>query len=56
MNIEQVAEFFKWATIINVALFMVNAILILALGKTLYRMHGKIFGISEENARIAVIG
>lgn len=54
MNIERVTEFFKWVTIINVALFMVNAILILLLRKTLFRMHGKMFGIAEENIAIVI--
>ena len=52
MNIEHVTEFFKWATILNVSLFMINAVLIILMRKILCKTHGKLFGISEENISI----
>ncbi len=54
MNIEQATEFFKWVTIINVGLFVVNAVLILLMRKIICRMHGRMFGISEENISIVL--
>lgn len=52
MNIEQLTEFFKWLTIINVGLFMINAVLIILMRKLVCKMHGKMFGITGENIAI----
>jgi len=52
MNIEQLTEFFKCLTIINVGLFMINAVLIILMRKLVCKMHGKMFGITEENIAI----
>ncbi len=54
MNIEQATEFFKWVTIINVGLFMVNAVLIILMTKLVCKMHGKMFGVSKENISIVL--
>lgn len=56
MNIDQTTEFFKWLTIINVVLFVLNVILILILRRIICKMHGKMFGLSEENISIVLYG
>ncbi len=52
MNLDQLTEFFKWMTIINVILFLVNTVLIILLRKVLCRLYGKLFGLSEDHASI----
>lgn len=48
MTLEQLTELFKWMTIINVALLILSGVLIMTLKKTVYRVHGKLFGLSED--------
>jgi len=48
MVLEQLTEFFKWMTIINVGLMTLSTILIIALKGVIYKMHGKMFSISKE--------
>jgi hypothetical protein len=52
MSVEQLTEFFKWMTIINIGILIFSAILIMSLRKFVCKMHGKMFGISEENVSI----
>lgn len=52
MNVAQLTEIFKWMTIINVALFLVNSLLIILLRKVLSRIYGKVFGVSEDHASV----
>ena len=54
MSIEQVTAFFKWLTIINVALFIVNTFLIILIRQIVCRMHGRMFGVPEEYISIVL--
>lgn len=53
MTLQQLTEFFKWMTIINIVLFALSAVLIMILRGFICKMHGKMFGINED--KISVI-
>jgi len=48
MDLNQWIEFFQWLTIINMGLFILNVLLIIAFKNLLARMHSRLFGISQE--------
>ena len=52
MTLEQLSEFFKWMTIINVAILVLSSVLVMILKNAMCRMHGKMFGIKEEAVAI----
>lgn len=54
MSIEQLIEFFKWMSIVNVGIFMISALLTLLMRKLLCKLHGKMFGISEEHLSVII--
>jgi len=56
MNIDQLTELFKWLTIINVAFFLVGSVLTMLMRKVGCKIHGKMFGITEENVSIILYG
>jgi hypothetical protein len=43
-------------TIINIGLFILSALLIMVLKKTVCKMHGKLFGIDEGKVPIVLYG
>ena len=48
MDLRKLTEFFKWCTIINVALFILSAIMFLAAPDFIYSAHGQLFHIPRE--------
>jgi hypothetical protein len=56
MNLEQLTEFFKWMTIINVGLLALSSVLVMTLKGIMCKMHGKLFGIREESVAVAAYG
>ncbi len=48
MDVQTLTAFFKWCTIINIALFILSAIMILAAPDFIYSVHGKLFHIPRE--------
>ncbi len=48
MDIRTLTEFFKWCTIINVAVFALSTIIILAAPNFIYGAHGQLFHIPRE--------
>ena len=53
MTIQMLTAFFMWCTIINIALFMLSAIMIILSENLVYRTHSKWFSISRETLNIA---
>lgn len=52
-SIELLSAFFGWCTVINFALLIVSAAILLLMRDPLAKMHAKMFGLSEaEVARI----
>ena len=50
MNIEMLSQFFLWCSIINVGVLLL-VLLVVMIGKNrVYRIHGKLFNVSEEKA------
>ncbi len=48
MDIRTLKEFFKWCTIINVALLILSAIMIIAAPDFIYSAHGQLFLMPRE--------
>ena len=56
MNIDQITELFKWMTIINVVVLILSSVLVMALKKVIWRIHGRIFGITEDKVAAMAYG
>ncbi len=56
MNLDQLTEFFKWMTIINIGLLVLSSVLIMILKNVMCKMHGKLFGIKEESVALVAYG
>jgi len=56
MTIEQLTQFFQWITVVNVVLFVLSWILVMAFKGFIGKMHGKMFGIAENNIAAMVYG
>ena len=48
MDLEQLTELFQWMTLLNAGILTLSAILVMALKGTVYRLHAKLFGLSES--------
>ena len=49
MTLEQLTEFFKIMTLINIGIFLVSAVLTMALKNLVGNMHGKLFGLKGDS-------
>lgn len=49
MDTQTLTEFFKWCTIINVAVFVLSTIMILAVPDFIYGAHGQLFHVPRES-------
>lgn len=56
MNVDQLTDFFKWMTIINAGVFVLSALLGMALKDVVAKMHGRLFGIGEDKVSIVSYG
>ena len=56
MNLDQLTEFFKWMTIINIVLLVLSSVLIMILKNVMCKMHGKLFGIKEDGVALVAYG
>lgn len=54
MNMDQLTEFFKWMTIINIGLLLFSTFAVMALKSLMVNMHTKLFGVSETQISVAV--
>ena len=48
MTIEQLTDFFMWASIINIALMVFSTIVIIMVRPMYHRGHAKLFGVEPE--------
>ncbi|MAG99018.1 MAG: hypothetical protein CMM08_20275 [Rhodospirillaceae bacterium] len=48
MDAQALTAFFKWCSIINIAVFMLSVIMILAASDLIYMAHGKMFHMPRE--------
>lgn len=53
MTIEQLADFFKWMSIINIILLLLSTFIVSALKPMMVKTHARLFGITE--AQISVM-
>ena len=56
MALEQLTDLFKWMTIINIGLLVLSSVLVMVLKNFICTMHGKLFGIKEDNVATVVYG
>lgn len=56
MNLEQLTEFFRWMTVINVSLLLLSTGLVILLKGIMCRFHGQLFGVKEESVAVTVYG
>lgn len=54
MNIEQLIEFFKWMTIINIGLLLFSTFAVVLLKPLMLVIHSKMFGITEKQISISI--
>ena len=48
MTIETIRTFLGWCTVINIGIFMLSSILIIAIRRTVSRIHSKMFNLDEK--------
>ena len=51
---ESLREFLGWCTIINVGLLSISAFIVMLMRGPISRLHGKMFGLSEETVMRAI--
>ncbi|MCK4564870.1 MAG: hypothetical protein KAU94_09375 [Verrucomicrobia bacterium] len=56
MDMALLKEFFMWCTIINFGLFMWSAIMCILAKGFIYRVHGKMFGLSQDTVNAMIYG
>ena len=56
MTLEQLADLFKWMTVINIGVLILSSVLVMALRNIMCKMHGKLFGIEEDKVSVVVYG
>ncbi len=54
MDVRTLTAFFKWCTIINIAVFAISTILILAVPDFIYGAHGQLFHLPREAFDVAL--
>ena len=50
MNIEMLSQFFLWCSIINLSISVLVFLVVVIGGNRVYRIHSKLFNVSEEKA------
>ena len=56
MSLREVQEFLFLCMVLNIGLLMFSSILIIVIRPFVCRMHGKMFGVSEERIAFALYG
>ena len=56
MDLALLKEFFMWMTVVNLGLFMWMAIMCMLAKGFIYRVHGKLFGLSQETVNAMLYG
>ena len=51
MNLDQFTEFMAWATAINLGLFIITAVSVMAIGGPISKIHGRLFGLDPDGIR-----
>jgi len=54
MEIYKLMAFFKWCTVINVGLFLVSALMLIAVPDFIYGVHGQFFNMPREAFDVAI--
>lgn len=51
MDLGKIQEFLQWSLIVNLAIYIISIVLVLTLRDFMCKMHGKLFGLSEESVK-----
>jgi len=54
MDIEKLQAFFLWCMLVNIGIYALTAIAVLVFHDFVYKIQGKMFGLSEETIRKSV--
>ncbi len=56
MELVTLKEFFMWMTVVNFGVFMWSAIMCIGCKGFIYRIHGKMFGLSQDTVNTMLYG
>ena len=56
MDMALLKEFFMWMTVVNFGLFMWMAIMCMFAKGFIYRVHGRLFGLSQDTVNAMLYG
>ena len=56
MTLEQLTTLFEWMMIINIGVLVLSSVLIMVLKNVVCRMHGKLFGLKEDQVAMVAYG
>lgn len=56
MSLEQITELFKWMTMLNVSFLILSFLLVMLLKNIIFKLHAKLFSITEEKVAVATYG
>ena len=56
MSLQQLEELFLWMTVLNAGIFILTAVLAMTLRGFVGRLHGRLFGIDEEQVAVVTYG
>ena len=56
MDIQTLTDFFMWCTLINLGFFLWTALMCLCCKNFIYRVHGKMFGLSQDTTSSMLYG
>ncbi len=48
MTTEALTEFFGWASIVNIAIFTLSTLMLIAMRRAIAKIHSKLFGLDEN--------
>lgn len=54
MSLDQVTEFFKWMTIINIFFLLISTLLVYLLKNFMYKIHGQLFDLTPKQVAVVV--
>lgn len=56
MTMDQLTEFFKWMSIINIGLLLFSTFAVMALRSMMINMNTSLFGVTEEQVKAIAYG
>ncbi len=54
MDIDTLQDFLLWSLLVNAGIYIISLVGVLSLRRFMYKIHAKLFGVSEETANKVV--